>query len=417
MLELGLGRISRLLANSHRPWKAIHVAGTNGKGSVCAYLSALLGASGVSNGQFSTPHLIDRWDCISLNGQPIKKFRYDAVTRDLELLNRRQDIRATEFEMLTATAFNAFTEARVDVGVVEVGLGGRLDATNVMDQPLATVITKIGMDHESWLGNTLEEIAMEKAAIMKKGSACIIDKTNPPNLHELFRQHAQKVQAGPLKLVDPDAVEYQDTVWKVLPQAEYQAHQRVNIAMAYEAAKVAWKALRIRPDEPHAITAIRDVVWPGRLQMINIEPLTGRLEPILLDGAHNPQSAIALGSYVDARLRRPDAPVTWVLAASEGKRIEEMLRCILRPGDNVVTTAYGPVEEMPWVKARAADALLADARVTTELGRSVCTDTRNGLQMATAIADGGPLVVAGSLYLVSDVLRSLRDENGETGVT
>src|SRR6187402_3404456 len=128
MIELGLARISRLLSFTPQPWKAIHVAGTNGKGTICAYLSAMLHASGVRCGRFTSPHLIDRWDCITINEQTVR----ESVFREAEDLvlerNRKLDIAATQFELLTASAFEVFAKEKVEMGVVEVGLGGKLDA-------------------------------------------------------------------------------------------------------------------------------------------------------------------------------------------------------------------------------------------------------------------------------------------------
>src|SRR4051812_42901739 len=130
MIELGLGRISRLLRHTPQPWKAIHVSGTNGKGSICAYLSAMLHASGVRCGRFTSPHLIDRWDCITIDEQPVR----ESIFREAEALvmkrNEVEKIEASEFELLTATAFEVFYKEKVEMGVIEVGLGGRLDATN-----------------------------------------------------------------------------------------------------------------------------------------------------------------------------------------------------------------------------------------------------------------------------------------------
>ena len=417
MIEPGLGRITRLLANAPpRPWKAIHVAGTNGKGSVCAYISALLRASGVSSGQFSTPHLMDRWDSITLNGRPIEKHLFDTIDSRLTSKNECEKIRATEFELLTASAFDAFTQQKVDVGVVEVGLGGRLDATNVLEGPLATLITKIGMDHESWLGDSFEGIALEKAGIMKPGAPCFIDATNPARLHELFQQHAASVKAGPVKFVDPNATEYREAIWRWLPRVTYREHQQVHIALAYEAAKLAWDALGVKAEPARVMPEIRNIVWPGRLQRLSMERLTGRREDVLLDGAHNPQSAAVLGSYVDAKLRQHDRPVTWVLACSRGKNLRAMLGCMLRPGDHVFTTSFAGPDAMPWVEAEAPNQLLAEARAVTglgyagaHLGQPAGKGVQEALDMATQMSNGGPLVIGGSLYLVSEVLRLLRN--------
>ncbi len=146
MIDLGLARISQLLRYTPQTWKAVHVAGTNGKGSICAYLSAMLQASGARCGRFTSPHLVDRWDCIAVDGRPVS----EALFREAEAVVRGRDsadrIGATSFELLTATAFEIFRRAGVDFGVVEVGLGGALDATNAMAHKAVAVISKIGLD-------------------------------------------------------------------------------------------------------------------------------------------------------------------------------------------------------------------------------------------------------------------------------
>ena len=142
MIELGLARISTLLRHTPQPWKAIHVAGTNGKGSICAYLSAMLNASGVRCGRFTSPHLIDRWDCITINDETVR----ESIFKDAESLvlgrNSTEKIGASEFELLTATAFEVFAKEKIEMGVIEVGLGGRLDATNAMENKAVTIISR-----------------------------------------------------------------------------------------------------------------------------------------------------------------------------------------------------------------------------------------------------------------------------------
>ena len=410
MIELGLSRISRLLATDWPlPWQAVHVAGTNGKGSVCFYISAMLQTLGFSTGQFSSPYLIDPWDCISINRKPIDFLRYSDLKSRVDSKNKKNGIGATEFERLTATAFHAFSSHKVDIGVVEVGLGGRLDATNVFQRPIATVITKIGLDHQSLLGNTIQDIALQKAGIMKRRAPCFIDGTNHPDVQAILTEHARKVKTGSVKFVNAGTDEYNDSVWRILPYHQYEEHQRANIALAFEVVRSILEAKGINSLPQSYIPAIANLWWPGRLQMLSIEKLTGRKSTILLDGAHNAQSASALGSYVNHRLRDTAKAVTWVLAASKGKDLQSMFSQMLRVGDNVTTVEFNPVSEMPWVEPAAANEVLQVARTTVELRRNTTSSSvLEALRWATSVADGGPLVIAGSLYLVSDVLRLLR---------
>ena len=410
MLDLGLKRVSRLVEASELPWKAIHVAGTNGKGSVCAYAYSMLNAAQISSGMFTSPHLIDRWDCISFNGKSIEKETFLDIEDRVKRKDKELDIRATEFELLTATAFEAFTRLKVETAVVEVGLGGRIDATNILEKPTSTIITKIGLDHESLLGSTLEAIAAEKAGILKKGVPCIIDGTNPVSVRHVIEEKARNVSAGPLKYVNPDDEIYKQLVWKLLPARRYPDHQRMNMTLAYEAVKALYGANQSYVDEHRLAAAMGDAVWPGRLQSLSIEPVTGRVKEVLLDGAHNPQSVVALASYISENLRTSTSPMTWVFAASKGKNLKDMLHPLLAPGDNFVAVEFGSVDGMPWVQPVEANELLLTAQSVRVLGDSHASGSvEDGLHWATDVANGGPLVIAGSLYLVSDVLRLLKN--------
>ncbi|KAL9134328.1 MAG: hypothetical protein Q9175_004489 [Cornicularia normoerica] len=406
MIELGLARITRLLKDTQTPWRAIHVAGTNGKGSVCAYASAMLNAGNISCGRFTSPHLIDRWDCITINEKSVNEDFFREVETVVKTKDQSEDIKASEFEILTATAFEIFNREKIEIGVVEVGLGGLNDATNVLEHPAVTVITKIGKDHQFFLGSTLEEIALHKAGIMKNGVHCIADGSNTTEVLEVLKMNAAEVGATSLLLVPQDA-DSAVQVRNVVAKDELMDHQQMNLYLAFEAVKEvlahcypSLDPLRLLPSIPNTV--------PGRLQNLNIRSLTDNDREILIDGAHNSQSAEVLGTYVDQRLREKHRPVTWMIAMSKGKDIQELLHCLLRSGDNLVAVDFGPVDGMPWVCPEEADSILSAARGLGNI--SDCSQTLTGnlaqaLQLAVQISDGGPLVAAGSLYLVSDVLR------------
>lgn len=412
MIDLGLSRISRLLQQTPQTWRAIHVAGTNGKGSICTYLSALLHASGVSCARFTSPHLIDRWDCIAVDEEPVS----EALFRDAESLvlarDREGGIGATQFELLTATAFEIFQRRGVDYGVVEVGMGGRLDATNALKHKVATVISKVGLDHQSFLGDTIEAIALHKAGIMRRGVPCVVDDSNSPSVLRAIEEHARDVGAEVLYSSASSGL------LEDLSTLGFEPHQAQNLACAYAAFRLA------RPDQDaslaRTIPIIKQIVWPGRLQHINISPITGsQQQTVLLDGAHNPQSAEVLAAYVDKHLRSQGSRhVTWVLAATEGKDLDGILRLLLRPGDRAAAVAFGPVDGMPWVKAANPKAIIEVASacgIHDELLYDGGTDVEDVLAWASRAAKDGPVVIAGSLYLVSDVLRLLwsREPSGQ----
>ena len=409
MIQLGLARINRLLRNTQISWRAIHVAGTNGKGSVCAYASAMLNAANLNCGRFTSPHLIDRWDCITINEKIVDEKYFREIEAAVKARDRSERIKASDFEILTATAFEIFCREKVEIGVVEVGLGGRNDATNILEHPAVTVITKIGRDHQAFLGSTLEEIALHKAGIMKKSVHCIADGTNTTGVLEILRKNAADVGAASLLLVPQDS-DPAGEVWNVVAKEELMDHQQTNISLAFEAVKkaVAYRCPSLDPFQ--LLPSIQNISWPGRLQNLDIRLLIGDERNILLDGAHNTQSAEVLGIYVDQKLRENHRPITWMIAISKGKDTKELLCQLLRSGDNLIAVEFGPVDGMPWVSPEEADSILGAAQ---DLGISDSSQTVSGnlaqaLRLSAQVSSGGPLVVAGSLYLVSDILRLLR---------
>lgn len=404
MIELGLGRISRLLKYTPQSWKAIHVAGTNGKGTICAYLSAMLRASGVRVGRFTSPHLIDRWDGITINDHTVQESVFRRAEDLVMERNHKDGIGATEFELLTATAFEVFAQEKIEMGVIEVGLGGRLDSTNTLENKVVTVISKIGLDHQSFLGNTIEEIAREKAGIMRPGVPCVLDESNPPAVRKVVENYAKEI--GTDVILSSTESAFLDG----LSEGDFEPHQWQNLACAYTAFHLAYT----KPESPlhRILPAVQNLRWPGRLQTLDIRSVTGRREIVLLDGAHNVQSAEVLGSYVDSKLRKGASKVTWVLAASKGKELEDIFKPLLHSGDCVAAVKFTPVDRMPWVEATAPHDILAAASacgIDTKQLRDSDSDLSGALRWAAAVADGGPMVIAGSLYLVSDVLRLLRD--------
>ena len=410
MIELGLVRIGRLLQHTKLPWRAIHVAGTNGKGSVCSYVSRMLDAGKISSGSFTSPHLIDRWDCISVNQKTVDEALFHEVEAEFKARDEKEKIEASEFELLTATAFEIFTRSRIQIGVVEVGMGGSLDATNILQDPLVTVITRIGQDHEAYLGNTLTEIAGHKAGIMKSGVPCVYDGNNLPEVHRVVVARAKAIGNGYPLCVPQDCAEELSWIWKILPEEAFAAPQKTNLQLAFIAVTQALKRIGSPLDPSILLPGLQKSRWAGRLQWLEYFPVADKRNTILLDGAHNSQSARALADYVDARRTEAQRPVTWVIATSHGKPLREMLSTILRPGDHLVAVEFGPVDGMPWVYAtKSADILKAAEYIggvgqTYDAGKNV----EDALKRAAKIASDGLLVVAGSLYLVSDVLRTRR---------
>lgn len=403
MIELGLHRISSLLKYTPQSWKAIHVAGTNGKGTICAYLSAMLHASGVDVGRYTSPHLIDRWDCITIDEKVVSEGLFRKAEKLVAQRNKVDNIGASEFELLTAAAFECFEKAKIEMGVIEVGLGGRLDATNAMENKVVTVISKIGLDHQSFLGSTIEEIARQKAGIMRPGIPCVLDSSNCDAVRKVIEDYGKEIGADVI-------LSSTESSFLGLSERDFPLHQWQNLACAYTAFHLAYTnnkspMHRLRP-------AIENMSWPGRLQTISIRSITGRKEYVLLDGAHNVQSAEVLGEHVRSMRGDGAVKITWVIAASQGKALDDILKPLLRPGDCVAAVKFGPVDGMPWVQAMETEDILTAvgaAGVSNNYRYNAGSDIPDALCWARTVADGGPIVIAGSLYLASDVLRLLRN--------
>lgn len=397
MIELGLSRITRLLHSTPQTWKAIHVAGTNGKGSTCAYVSAMIKASGRSCAIFNSPHFVDRWDCITINDSPVSEKTFLETERLVKARDVRDKIGASEFELLTATAFEIMNRAKVDFGVIEVGMGGALDATNALKHKAVAVITKIGLDHQFMLGDTIEEIALQKAGIMRKGVPCVVDGSNPPSVLEVVKKHALAVGAEVILTAA------RQTESDLLSSEGFEPHQTQNVTTAIQAFRSAF------PDQAaslkQVLPAVKEARILGRLQRIDQNGTK-----MLLDGAHNVQSAEVLAKYVDKHFRANGQPVTWVLAASEGKDISGILEVLLKPNDLVTAVQFGPVDGMPWVRPQASKDILAVAE-TCGATTFASEEDIGKVAFETAPSKGSPVVIAGSLYLVSDLLRHVRSRN------
>ncbi len=272
-IKLGLENINRLLAglgNPHLSLRCIHVAGTNGKGSVCAMLDAILRDAGYTVGLYTSPHLVDFSERIRIQGLPIPEADLNAGLHKLRQLSSSWDPSPTFFEYATALALDWFA-GRCEVAVIETGMGGRLDATNVVN-PLVSVITPIAMDHAKWLGTTLAQIAAEKAGIIKTGRP-VVSSSQWPEVQKVLSESTAAHQSG---------ITFVDSPWE--GEVSLRGfHQKQNAALAVEAIKISGLAV----SNEAITTGLATVCWPGRFQ---------RLGHWIFDGAHNPHSAEALVS-------------------------------------------------------------------------------------------------------------------------
>jgi dihydrofolate synthase/folylpolyglutamate synthase len=311
--KLGLDRIRAVLAalgDPQRTFRVVHVAGTNGKGSTCAMIEAGLRAAGIRTGLFTSPHLIEPTERIRIDGVPVTEEQFqkafDVVHATAE--NCDLDCHPTYFETVTAMAFWVFRELAVETAVVETGLGGRLDATNVTE-PVLTVITPIDFDHEAYLGHTLEAIAGEKAGILKPGVPAVFGRQ---------RSEAASVLAARARCLGVPVTRYEDFEIRDLTiDARGSRFSGIVCPLAGEHqvdnAVTAAQSLRILGISPEGIAQTQ---WPGRLEYVAPNP------DILLDGAHNPAGARALRRYLERFF--PGRRIWMIYGAMRDKAIEEM---------------------------------------------------------------------------------------------
>ncbi len=400
----GLERTERLLAavgDPHRRFRAIHVGGTNGKGSVSATLASALTAAGRRVGLYTSPHLCTFRERIQVAGVPVSEsMLVDAARRLWPVIEREG---ASFFEATTALAFLIFAEAGVETAVVEVGLGGRLDATNVVD-PDVVVVTNVAIDHVDFLGDTLESIAVEKAGIIKAG-APVVTGERIPAVVEILRQRAEAVGAAFYQCaatsVDGVAVSATGTrfrlhseIWGELALRTplIGEHQAWNTALAVRALELLPSALR--PGREAVVRGISGVHWPGRLQW---EQVHGR--NWIFDVAHNPSGVVALvGSLSELPIPRPTVAVVGILG---DKDWSAMLPPLLESADYLIlTTPPSAPSGRAWDPERALASLPADrARVVRGFAEA--------LETARVMAADGTVLVTGSFHTVGDALALL----------
>ncbi len=295
-IELGLKRISRILELLDNPQKElnfIHIAGSNGKGSTCAVLEEILTKAGYKTGKFTSPHLFSYCERITVNKEPISDLDFEHLIKKINELDKKFNIELTEFEILTAAGFLYFNEKACDIVILETGLGGRLDSTNVIEKPIASIITSISLEHKERLGSTIEEIAKEKAGIIKKGCPAVFLKENK-GYRTLFNETKKKgglpfeTEAVPVK---NGYAYFKDGAVKFNLNG---AHQGENLALAIKAVEILNKK-GFKIEQKTIEEALCTVQWKFRLEFIN--------ETTLVDACHNPDGARVLADFLNENFK------------------------------------------------------------------------------------------------------------------
>ena len=391
-MKLGLRGIRRLLrsvGNPHRRFASIHIAGTNGKGSTASMIAAMLTASGYKTGLYTSPHVVDFAERIRINGKPISKRQVVLLMKRLHPTVRHHQ--TTFFETVTALAFLHFAEQEVEIAVVETGLGGRLDATNVTDSIVAA-ITPISLEHTRILGDTISKITQEKAAIIKNHRQKVVIAPQLSEARNVLKDRCRAFNIDPLwvdEYVQIDRIT-QDigrqifdlstlkTTYGQLTLALLGKHQRDNAAASICIAECLQDLGFIIPTSA-IYEGLKNVFWPGRLEVIGYEPLT------LLDGAHNPASAQTLAEAI--REIMGEKKVILILGTSEDKNTKSIYDELSRIAKNIIFTK-------------------ADHPRAANLAGAV--HVKEALELAYKAASPKDIIlVAGSIFVVSEARRYL----------
>ncbi len=388
-----------LLGNPHEKVKHIHIAGTNGKGSVVSFIAEILTTSGLKVGKFVSPHLMRINERFSIDGQDIDDNEFTscvaeikkAITGHKELKNS-----LTMFEIMTCVAFLHFNKNDCDIAVLETGLGGRFDATNVIQNPLLTVITMIGFDHTKVLGDTIERIAFEKACIIKKSSMCVIAPQKYIDALSVLEKHAENQGVEPI-LVDKSAIVTKERSassqifdYKNLKELKITLlgnHQTENAATAVEAVSALGK-LGFDINKEAIYKGLERAKWPCRLEVVNTEPIT------IIDGAHNVDGVMALSGFLRDTFR--DKKITYIFGVMKDKNYKAMIQEIKHNAKEVYLI------EMQYYRAENIDILKS---VLNEYG--IASRTFATLEDAIdysyrQLSKDDIVCIFGSLYLVGD---------------
>ena len=406
----GLTQVERILSttgNPHKEIQAIHIGGTNGKGSTAAMMSSILQKEGYRVGLYTSPHLIRFTERIKVNGKEIEEEEVAALTEWMRKETETAGIASpfTFFDFTTAMALHYFKQKLVDLAILEVGLGGRLDSTNVVD-PLVSIITNVAKDHEEHLGKTILKIAKEKAGIIKKGRPLITAATQPQVLR-LFSRVCQE-NGTPFFRVGKEfryaRGEDGDFNYEGLNRKLWSIHlnlkgfhQVINAATAFGAMEVL-EDLGYRVSTDAMIDGVREVEWPGRLEMVSSSPA------VILDGAHNPAGALVLKEALEKEFQFEH--LILVIGIMKDKDIRSMLHLLAPLADHIILTRPHTDRATP---PSLLKKMLGRSGKKAEIVEDLNEAIRRGLSL---VQKEGLLCITGSLYTVGEARAYFRPKRG-----
>lgn len=393
-----------LLGNPHEKVKYIHVAGTNGKGSVVSFIAEILKTSGFKVGKFVSPHLVRINERFSINGEDIDDNEFAACAEEINnVITGHEELKKslTMFEIMTCMAFLYFNRNDCDMAVLETGLGGRLDATNVIQNPLLTVITMIGFDHTKVLGDTIEKIAYEKACIIKKGNMCVIAPQKYEGALSVLEKYAEKQQVE-VANVDKSSIviKERNIYYQTFDYKSYKDlkitllgnHQTENAATAVEAISALCKLGYDIPVEA-IYNGLERAKWPCRLEVVNNEPLT------IIDGAHNVDGVIALSDFLRSTFK--GKKITYVFGVMKDKNYKAMIQEIKDTAKEIylIEMQYYRAENIDILKS-VLDEYGIPSKTFETLGKAIDYSYNSSSR-------DDVVCIFGSLYLVGDAKKHI----------
>lgn len=390
-------QIMEALGHPERKFKSIHVTGTNGKGSTCAMIESVVREAGYRTALYTSPHLYIFNERIQMNRVPITDAALASLVKEIREVCEDSNIQPTFFEFTTALAFLYFSRSNIDIAVIEVGMGGLYDATNVIT-PLISVITNVGLDHTEYFGPTKAHVAREKAGIIKEGMPVVTNEKDLEML-KIFEDEAKRKNTRVMRvddivnteLISADLAGQEVDVRIGRDASSFRVHLPLLGVHQIENMKTAIAAISILDGVPltpdNIATGIAYTKWEGRLHILSQKPL------IIIDGAHNGDGAQALGTFLQ-RLHRFDV---LVFAAKKGKDISDMLTRVIPLFSHVIVTEGSFMPESAQVLAERIRGIGMHCTIETDPGKAF--DAARLL-----VHDDGTMLVTGSLYMIADVL-------------
>jgi dihydrofolate synthase/folylpolyglutamate synthase len=407
-IKLGLENMTEFLGrigDPHRDFRSVHVTGANGKGSTCVFTANILREHGLKVGLYTSPHLVDFRERIKLDGTDIPEddvVRIGSALRgEMESMAREDsEAQLTFFEFTTGLAFKYFSEQKVDIAVVEVGMGGRLDATNVVS-PEVTAITRIGLEHTNYLGRTIQEIAREKAGIVKDGIELVTCERDPEALAVI--EGVCRRKGAPVRRLGRDfsvadirqgldgtgfgySGETRHLGLRTKLLGEYQAENAATAIAIVES--LGRRGVRVA--EAEIASGIARTEWPGRLDVVSKEPF------IMFDGSHNPDG---IRRTVEVLRSLDVVPLTYVLGCMDDKDAEGIVKAIAPTAAKVIVT------QVDFKRALPADRLAEVVRRNVHVPVEVVPDASDAIEAGLSGTLGKGLCAIGSLYLVGEAMR------------